>query len=157
MNVWWEVLVLVLSLNRQEGDTLSKKKKTNALSGCSEEGCEQGFPKVSVSPLLSGQMAVSARTTSKDTKAISMQGASFALEKRRFESCLCHRLPTWLAAQLCARDVAVPYPQGYFRDEHVEDRTSQTIFLAPDTVLAEQTRVTAEEWRWKLAFWKIRG
>lgn len=61
----------------------------------------------------------------------------------------CHRFPTWLVAQPCARDSAVPYLQGYSEDECTEDRTSQILLLALDMVIAEQMCVGEQEWRQK--------
>jgi len=72
----------------------------------------------------------------------------FGLEKSGFESCLCHRLPMWLVAQLCASNSAgLPHLQGYSKNECIEDRTSQTLILALHIVLAEQTRVREQECR----------
>lgn len=42
----------------------------------------------------------------------------------------------------CARDIRVPYPQGTFKDECIEGRASQIVFLALDTVLAEHEENT---------------
>lgn len=98
-------------------------------------------------------LAVLTRTarTGKERKATSMsRGLSSALRKVGL-SLICHRFPMWLVAQHCARDSAVPYLQGYSKDECIEDRTSQTILLALDIVIAEHTWVREQECRQKFA------
>lgn len=153
INVWWEVLVLTLSLNSQEGDTLSKKKST--LKWMFRVGLRAGLSKSEHFPSSAAKWQFQ-QEQAKPQQPVPCKGPALPWRNAGL-SPICHRLPMWLAAQLFARDAAVPYLQGYFKNEHFEDRTSQTISLALDTVLPEQTWVIAEEWRWKLAFCKIRG
>jgi len=118
-------------------------KQENVLwTARSEHDCEQGLQKVSIFFPLNGhwqlQQEQQARTDKQQGQESHFHARSPALPWRNAGLSL-SSVTEFLCDELhnCARDVTVPYLQDYFKDECIEGRASQIVFLALGTVLAE--------------------
>lgn len=140
MNVWWEVIVLTWSLKSQEGDMPSKKMyfELHVQSMTVSRACKKW---AFFSPLNGHwqlQQEQQARTDKQQGQESHFHARSPALPWRNAGLSL-SSVTEFLCDELhnCARDVTVPYLQDYFKDECIEGRASQIVFLALGTVLAE--------------------